>query len=250
MACIHNLFQWNWVQAEAELRKAIELNPNYYLAHQWYSFTLLRVGQPEQAVSEMRLALSIDPLSLQTNLAYEGRLLAARQYQDAVSHALAVIELYPDNVELRKDLAEAYEHTGRLDKARQEFDKFVAGTEAGRSLRTTCKSLNYSQCKQQFVKLEAKTTLDELETKRQKGQYTSPAEYAQAYLQLGEKGKAMHWLELAYEHGCSIMLDLNLPMFDELRSETAFQELVGKVGLPRARKRGTTGLDGRTAPPD
>jgi TolB-like protein/DNA-binding winged helix-turn-helix (wHTH) protein/Tfp pilus assembly protein PilF len=233
MACIHNLFQWNWVQGEAELRTAIELNPNYSLAHQWYSFTLLQVGQPEQAVGEMKLALRSDPLSLRTNLTYEGRLLDARKYQDAISHALAVIELYPDNIVIHRQLAEAYEHTGRLDRARQEFEKFLAGNEAGRSLRTTCQSLNYSQCKQQFIKLEANTELDELKRKRQKGQYASPAEYAQAYLQLGEKRKAMHWLELAYEHGCSTMLSLNSPEFDELRSEIAFQELVAKVGLPR-----------------
>ena len=234
MACIHNLFQWNWVQAEAEFRTAIESNPNYYLAHQWYSFTLIRVGQPEQAIEEMKLALRSDPLSLQTNLAYVARLLDARQYQDAISHASTVIELYPDNIGIHRALAEAYEQTGKPDIARQEFDKFLVGSEAGRSLRTTCQSLNYSQCKQQFIKLEAKAALDELESKRQKGQYVSPAEYAQAYVKLGDKPKAMHWLELAYEHGCSIMLSLNLPEFDDLRSEPAFQQLVAKVGLPRS----------------
>jgi len=234
MACVHNLFQWNWVQAEAELRRAIELNPNYPLAHQWYSFTLIRVGQPEQALSEMKLALRNDPLSLRTNLTYERRLLEARRYNDAIDHALAVIELYPDQIALHWDLAEAYEHIGKLDKAGQELDKFLAVDEAGRSLRTTCQTLSYSQCKQKFIKLEATAALDELERRRRKGQYASPAAYAEAYLQLGDKAKAMHWLELAYQHGCSIMLSLNLPEFDQLRSETGFQELVAKVGLPRA----------------
>jgi TolB-like protein/Tfp pilus assembly protein PilF len=233
MACIHNLFQWNWVQGEAELRKAIELNPNYALAHQWYSFTLVQVGQPEQAVEEMKLALRIDPLSLRTNLSYEGRLLEARHYQGAIGQALAVIELYPDNVLIHRMLAEAYEHAGMLDKATQEFDKFLAGDETGRLLRTTCRSLDYAQCKQQFTKLEANKNLDDLERKRQKGHYASPAEYARAYLQLGEKRKAIRWLELAHEHGCSIMLSLNLPQFDALRSEPAFQALVTKVGLPQ-----------------
>ena len=181
----------------------------------------------------MKLALRNDPISLHTNLAYEGRFLETREYQDAISQALAVLELYPDNVGIHGDLAEAYEHAGQPDKAVQEFDKFLAGTEAGRSLRATCESLSYSQCKQQFNKLEANKALDDLNGKHQKGQYASPAQYAVAYLELGEKRKAIHWLELAYEHGCSVMLSLNLPEFDELRSETAFQELVAKVGLPR-----------------
>jgi TolB-like protein/DNA-binding winged helix-turn-helix (wHTH) protein/Tfp pilus assembly protein PilF len=233
MACIHNLFQWNWAQGESELRTAIALNSNYRLAHQWYSFTLVRVGQPEQAIEQMKLALRSDPLSLQTNLTYEGRLLEARRYQDAIGHALAVIELYPDNLAIHRSLADAYEHTGKPDKARQEFEKYLAGTAAGRSLLTACQSLNYSQCKQQFLKLDAKAVLDELERKRRRGQYASAGEYAEAYLQLGKKREAIKWLELAYQHGCSIMLSLNLPEFDELRSETAFQQLVTKVGLPQ-----------------
>lgn len=234
MACTHNLFEWNWQKGEAELRKAIELNPNYALAHQWLSFMLIRIGQPEQSIEEMKLALRLDPLSLRTNITYEQHLLDAKQYQEAVDHGLTLAKLYPENAGVHELLAKAYEHTGRFDEAGQEFDKFLEGNETGRSLGAACQRLSYPQCKDQVNKIRANKELIELEQKRQKGEYTSPADFAQAYLRLGEKRKAIQWLESAYEDRCTIMLSLALPQFDEIRSEPGFQELEAKVGRLRA----------------
>jgi TolB-like protein/DNA-binding winged helix-turn-helix (wHTH) protein/Tfp pilus assembly protein PilF len=234
MACTRNVFEWNFEQGEAELRKAIELDPSYALAHQWYAWALLRTGQPEQSIDEMSLALRNDPLSLRTNLTYVGHLLGARKYEGAIEQAVQVVELYPENVAIHRLLAEAYEHAGKPDKAKQEFDKFLAGDETARSLSKPSQRLNYLQCKQQFNKIEAEKQLLDLEQKRKKGYYASPADFALAYLRLGNRRQAIRWLESAYEHRCSIVLSLALPQFDELRSEPAFQALTAKVGLPRA----------------
>jgi tetratricopeptide (TPR) repeat protein len=233
MACTRNLFEWNLEQGEAELRKAIDLDPSYALAHQWYAFALLRTGHTEESIDEVSLALRNDPLSLRTNLTYVGHLLEARKYEGAIEQALEVIELYPENVAIHRVLAEAYEHAGKPDKAKQEFDKFLAGDDTGRSLSAPCQRLSYVQCEQQFSKIEAEKQLLDLEQKRKKGYYASPADFALAYLRLGDRRQAIRWLESAYEHRCSIVLSLALPQFDELRSEPAFQALAAKVGLPR-----------------
>jgi tetratricopeptide (TPR) repeat protein len=182
----------------------------------------------------MKLALRLDPLSLRTNITYENHLLEAKRYQEAVDHGLTLAKLYPENAAVHQLLATAYEQTGRLEMAGQEFDKFLAGNETGRSLRAACQRLSYPQCKQQFNKIEANKELIDLEQKHKKGHYTSPADFAQAYLQLGEKRKAIQWLESAYEDRCTIMLSLALPQFDEVRSEPAFQDLEAKVALLRA----------------
>lgn len=231
MACTRNVFEWNLEQGEAELRKASDLDPSYALAHQWYAWTLLRTGQPEESIDEMSLALRNDPLSLRTNLTYVDHLLAVRKYEGAIEQALEVVELFPENVAIHRLLAEAYEHVGKPDKAKLEFDKFLTG---GRSLSAPCQRLSYLQCEQQFSKNEAAKQLLDLEQKRQKGYYASPALFALAYLRLGDRREAIRWLESAYEHRCSIVLSLALPQFDELRSEPAFQALAAKVGLPRA----------------
>src|SRR5262249_33498094 len=144
---------------------AIELNPNYALAHQWLAFTLLRIGQPEQSIEEMNLALRLDPLSSRTNITYEYHLLEAKQYQEAVDHGLTLVKSYPENAAVHGLLATAYEQTGRLDKAGQEFDKFLEGNEKGRSLRAACQRLSYRQCKQQFSKIQANKELIDLEQK-------------------------------------------------------------------------------------
>ncbi len=233
MACTHNLFEWNMEQGEAELRKAIDLDPSYALAHQWYAFVLLRKGQSEESINEMDLALRNDPLSLRTNLFYVGHLLQARKYEGAIKQGSEMVELYPENVAIHRLLAEAYEHAGKPDKAKQEFDKFLGGDERGRSLRASCERLSYLQCKGQFIKIDAQKQLLDLEQKRKNGNYASPADFALAYLRLGDRRQATRWLESAYEHRCTIMLSLALPEFDELRSEPGFQVLVAKVGLPR-----------------
>ena len=234
MACTRNLFEWNLEQGEVELRKAIDLDPSYALAHQWYAWALLRTGQPEESINEMSSALRNDPLSLRTNLTYVGHLLQARKYEGAIEQALQVVELYPENVAIHRLLAEAYEHAGKPDKAKQEFDKFLAGDETGRSLSAPCQRLSYLQCEHQFSKIAAEKQLLDLEQKRKKGYYASPADFAQVYLRLEYRQQAIRWLESAYEQRCTIVLDLALPQFDELRSEPAFQALAAKVGLPRA----------------
>jgi len=234
MACTRNLFEWNLEQGEAELRKAIDLNPSYALAHQWYAWVLLRTGRPEESNNEMGLALRNDPLSLRTNLTYVNDLLQARKYEGEIKQALEVVQLYPENVGIHRSLAEGYEHTGKLGKAKEEFDKFLAGGGTGNSPRVTCQRLSFLQCQQKFYKLDSEKWLLDVEQRRKNGYYVSPADYARIYLRLGDKRQAIRWLESAYEHRCTIVLDLTLPEFDELRSEPAFQALVTKVGLPRA----------------
>ena|SRR5215467_16205726 len=182
----------------------------------------------------MNLALKFDPLSLRTNITYESHLLVARRYQEATNHGLTLIKLFPESATVHRLLATAYEQTGRLDQAAQEFEEFLEGNETGRSLRAECRRLGYAQCKQQFTKIEANKALIDLQQKQIKGYYASPARFAEAYLQLGEKRKAIRWLEAAYDDRCSIMLSLALPLFDPVRSQPAFQDLEAKVGLPRA----------------
>src|SRR5262249_44128506 len=156
---------------EAELRKAIDLDPSYALAHQWYAWALLRTGQPEEAIDEIGLALRNDPLSLRTNLTYVGDLLEARKYEGAIEQALEVVELYPENVGIHRQLAEAYEHAGKPDQAKQELDKFLDRDETGRSLSAPCQRLSYLQCEHQFSKIEAGKQLLDLEQKGKKGYY-------------------------------------------------------------------------------
>ena len=56
-------FEWNWPAAEADFRKAIELNPNSAIAHHWYARYLAEIGRSDEALREIEAAEKLDPLS-------------------------------------------------------------------------------------------------------------------------------------------------------------------------------------------
>jgi len=68
LAYVHEHYEWNWTEQDREIAKAMELDTNYELARQWYSYALLQRGNTQQAVVEMRRALALDPVSLRVNL--------------------------------------------------------------------------------------------------------------------------------------------------------------------------------------
>jgi TolB-like protein/tetratricopeptide (TPR) repeat protein len=233
MGCIHNLFEWDWKQAEAEFKKAIELNPNYGLAHQWYSFTLLRIGRNDAAIEEMKRALAVDPTSLRVNMTCAFTMLNARHYREAINQFQAAIELFPQEARLHRGLSEAYEGAGRQHEASQEFENFLSSDSFGREFLRFCQPFDYARCKLRFVGEEAQRELAELERGRKNGDYISPARYASVYLRLGNKTKAIHWLQEAYKQHSSYLLIFRAPEFDILRLEPEFQELVAQVELPQ-----------------
>src|SRR6266540_3742401 len=74
------LYDYDLVGAERELKRAIELNPNAAIPHQYYAFCLATLGRFDEAVSESKRALELDPLSLFINRSAGTVLYCARQY--------------------------------------------------------------------------------------------------------------------------------------------------------------------------
>src|SRR5262249_56074133 len=73
-------YTWDWSGAEKEFQRAIALNANHAIAHQWYGYGLWRTGRFEESIAEHRRALELDPLSLAVNRNLGLALLIARQY--------------------------------------------------------------------------------------------------------------------------------------------------------------------------
>jgi TolB-like protein/DNA-binding winged helix-turn-helix (wHTH) protein/Tfp pilus assembly protein PilF len=234
LACVHNLFEWNWEEGQNELRKAAELNPSYGLPHQWYSFILVRIGQTEQSIQQMKITLDLDPVSLRVNLSFGERLMEGRRYREAIRQYLRVVELYPDDISSHATLSYAYESVGNFEEAAKEFENFLTLDETGRAFLPTFKRLGYHDGKRKFIVAKAKQDLIDLNRKRVRGDYVPAVEFTQAYLQMGDKEKAMYFLEAAFEEHSSRMLDLGLPEYDALRPDPRFQKLIVRIGLPQA----------------
>jgi TolB-like protein/DNA-binding winged helix-turn-helix (wHTH) protein len=233
MGCIRFLFEWDLYASLRELQKAIETNPSYELAHQWSAYQLLRGGRPQAAVEEMKRALAVDPLSLRVNMTYAGHMMDARQYSDAIHQYTVVLDLFPTESSSRRQLAAAYDGAGDTARAGQELEKFLSADELGRAFLKSCQPFEYRRCQALFAAEEAKRDLASLELRQKKGEYVSPASFADAYLRLGDKKKAIQWLGAACDERSAYPLSVALPQFDSLRSEPGFQALVTRVGLPQ-----------------
>jgi len=109
LAFLHLSRDWDYLNAERKFKQAIELDPNYATACQFYGVYLLAVGQTEAGVAETRRALEIDPLSIQNNSQLGRALYFARRYDEAIAQCLKTLELDSNSAAAHVYLGQAYE---------------------------------------------------------------------------------------------------------------------------------------------
>ncbi|MGI8732367.1 MAG: protein kinase domain-containing protein [Pyrinomonadaceae bacterium] len=218
----------DWAGAEREFKRAIELNPNYSVAHHWYAIYLSVIGRQPEALAEIRRAHELDPLSLSIN-AWVGRILAlGGQPDEALEHLHKTLELDPNFVLAHLRLGFVYEEKGMYEDAISEF-RLVLKLSGGKSLGIAALARAYALAGK---RAEAQKNLAELLQLSQQ-RYVSPASIAIVYVALGDKDQAFVWLEKANE-----IRDLNVvrlkydPRFTSLRSDPRFDDLVRRIGIP------------------
>jgi TolB-like protein/DNA-binding winged helix-turn-helix (wHTH) protein/tetratricopeptide (TPR) repeat protein len=217
-------FDWDWESAETEYKRAIELNPGYATAHQWYSWHLSEMGRSDEAIAEMRKAETIDPLSLIISAEMAEILLVAHRNDEAIEQSRKAIALDANFAIAHLELGLALMQKQNYAEAIEELQKAI--TLSGNS--TTCTSnLAYAYAVS-GKKSEASILLKDL---KNRSRQNAPA-IALVHVGLGETDQAMIWLEKAYaEHfNPSILLR---PTFDPLRPDAHFQNLMQRIGLPR-----------------
>jgi DNA-binding winged helix-turn-helix (wHTH) protein/TolB-like protein/Tfp pilus assembly protein PilF len=226
---IHN---WNWPVAETEFNKAIELNPGYATAHQWYATMLAIVGRNEEAKAEMRRALEIDPLSYNF-LADLGQILYFNhEYELAKEYCRKALEIYPGFGYAHLYLSDIYLLTHEDDAAVQESltgmgNLAVTGTESagGRAAR------DYASAAKLALSAGLKEYLERIVNVPPTDSNTYYG-HARAYALLGEKERAIDSLEKAFEARAFLMPWVKAnPIFDNLREEPRYQNLLRKMRL-------------------
>lgn len=217
-------FDWDWESAETEYKRAIELNPGYATAHQWYAWHLSEVGRRDEAIVEMRKAEALDPLSLIISAEMAEILLVAHRNEEAIEQSRKTIAMDENFPIARLELGLALMQKQMYTEAIEQLQKAIA--LSGNS--TTCTSnLAYAYAAS-GKKSEALKLLTKLKSESREN---APA-IALVHVGLGENDQAMTWLEKAYaEHfNPSILLR---PTFDPLRQDAHFQNLMQRIGLPR-----------------
>jgi TolB-like protein/DNA-binding winged helix-turn-helix (wHTH) protein/Tfp pilus assembly protein PilF len=218
-------FDWDWVSAEKEFRRAIELTPGYATAHHWYAWHLSLMRRHGEAIAEMRKARSLDPLSLIINADLAEILLIAHFDAESAQPSRKTIDMDPDFALAHNQLAEAYLHKQRRDDAITEFRRAVQ-LSAGSPICTANLARAYASAGRNA---EAAQLLTDLKT-RSSPAYSNAAEIAMVYAALGENAQAMTWLERGYRERFNPGVLLR-PGFDSLRADPRFRDLVHRVGL-------------------
>ena len=219
-------YDWDWATSEREHRRAIELNPNYPTAHHWYAEYLAAVGRFDEAVTEINRAHELDPLSLILNTDMGKVLYFAGHDDKAIEQLHKTLEMDPAFVQARIWLGLAYEAKGLHDQAIGELDK--------------TKGSDYQSWGQAFLGFvyatkgndaEARDVLNELK-QASKQRDIDPMAMTAVYIGLGEKDLAFAWLEKEYEVRSTGLTSLKVhPVYDSLRSDPRFADLMRRVGL-------------------
>lgn len=220
-----DLYDWNWDSAEAEFKRAIELNPGYATAHHWYSWHLAVLGRKDEAIAEMRKAANLDPLSLIISADLAEVLLVGRQNEQSIQQSLSTIALDPAFAVAHYQLGQAYVQNQMYSDAMVEFQKAIALSGAN---TTFSSNLAYVYALAGRKAEAVKILTDQMNRER----VSNSAQIALIYVGLGKNDEAMTWLERAYEERFNPSI-LARPSFDPLRSDKRFQDLMHRIGLNR-----------------
>jgi len=229
LGAVNLFYDWDWSGAEREFKRAVEINQSYSDAHQMYSYYLSAMGRFDEALYEMRRAQELDPLSL-VKIAGIGEILYyRRQYDQALEQYQKALEMDPNSGFTHWLIGNVYVRKGRYVEAIAEYQKSIP--LSGNSPDEPA-SLGYAYGLS-GKRREAHQVIDELK-KRSERSYIPPTLIAIIYTGLGEKDQAFAWLDKAYNERDGILVLLKVePMFDSLRSDPRFADLLRRVGLPQ-----------------
>ena len=220
------VYDWDWDGAEREFKKALELNPKYAPAYQWYASCLAILGRHDEAVVAAAKAKELDPLSLIVN-AHLGRMFYyAGRYDEAVEQFQKILAHDPKFFVARRYLGQAYEEMARPDEAIRELSQAV-NLSGGVMVKGELGHAYAAAGK----KDEARRILAELQAAS--SQQGRSFLIAVIYAGLDEQDRAFEYLEKAYQEKAERMAYLKVdPRLKNLHHDPRFARLLQRIGLP------------------
>jgi DNA-binding winged helix-turn-helix (wHTH) protein/TolB-like protein len=221
-------YDWDWAGAEKDFRRALDLNPGYAGAHQWYAvFSLVIAERFEDAIAEAKRAQEINPLSLATGVNVTIVNYFARRFDQSIEQSGKILEMDTRFIQAYEFLGRAYEQKGRYEEA-------IAAFQEALKLRS-----DYTNCLGPLGRTyavsgkqdEAQKILDQLKGLSGR-RYVMPYHIATIYTALGDKDQAFAWLQKAYDERDDRLMFLKVdPFWDSLRSDPRYANLVRGIGL-------------------
>lgn len=233
LALVNHHYHWRWAEAEENYRRAIELNPANPAAHLWYSWLLLALNRRQDAFAQieetMRIAQETDPRRLVA--VHATRAFAyyfGREFERAAQECEKALQLDPTHFMLHYILGRSYMRLGNSRKAIEQL-KAASGEPGEIPLVDAALGLAYAVSGQKEQTQKMAEQFKKVFSKR----YIPPTYFGMLYAGLGDRDRAIAWLEKALAERADGLTWLAVePMLDDMRSDPRFQELVKKIGLP------------------
>jgi Tfp pilus assembly protein PilF len=221
-------YDWNYQEAEKELKRAIALNPNYAIAHQWYSELLVCcLNRPQESLVEIKRAVALDPLSMTSNSLLGVTYRRIGKPDEAINQLKKSMELDPDFARVYYALAQTYVQKGMLPEALTEMQTYISKADYGQGYQGDLAYL-YAVLGR---KTEAYQLIDQLK-KLRKTKYIPAIQFASAYAGLGNKDEVFRYLdEAVLNHDIQLAYIKTNVFLKTMHSDPRFNELLRKINL-------------------
>jgi TolB-like protein/DNA-binding winged helix-turn-helix (wHTH) protein/tetratricopeptide (TPR) repeat protein len=227
--------RWEWVGAEEEYRRAIELNPNNVDVHLYYARFLDLLGHLDEGWKELQIAQQLDPNPelMPPNLVLPEALARRGRYDEAVALLLRINEGNRQDGQTHHDLSLCYEQKGMYKEAIEELGRTASlygYPEIEPRLRHAFAISGYRGA--------LNTWAQELEHLQVSKEVYMPAYLGTVYAKLGETNHAFYWLEEAYKFrngaglGTDLITFMKDPALQSVRTDPRYLDLLRRTGLP------------------
>jgi serine/threonine-protein kinase len=221
------IYDWDWPGAEREFHRAIELNPRYSTARQWYAWFLVAMGRFEEALAEGRTAIDLDPASVSIRRSLGWLQYYAGLHEPALETLRRALTMNPTAEETHRLLGLVYLQQGKYDDAAASFKEAIANAQYDVMAYAGLGHVAARRGRD----AEARRILDDLH-QRSRTHYVTPVAFTGLYITLGEIDTAFEWLERAYHDRRGWLAYLNIePLLDPMRADPRFHALVQRMRL-------------------
>jgi tetratricopeptide (TPR) repeat protein len=216
LGVIRMKYEWNWSEAERDFRRAISLDPDYPLAHFWYSQLLALIRRPAEAIKESEIAKALDPFSPLAEMNLGRVLYLTGQYEKAFKHFDKMLESNPDSVNVHYMLGLLCNQKGLLEASIKSFEKVYS---LNPDLGVGPLGFAYARAGRREDAYKMLYKLKEIEKQR----YVSDQEKALIYMGLGDKETAFFYFDKACKERSAPLPFIKVdPLFDGIRSDSRY----------------------------
>jgi DNA-binding winged helix-turn-helix (wHTH) protein/tetratricopeptide (TPR) repeat protein len=231
LAALKMVYYLDWVGAEKEAKRGIDLNPGFDEIHYAYSFLLVVMRRFREAIAEGKRALACNPFSVRISQHLGYALYCARSYDEAIQQYRKALELDPNDASVCEALGDTHERNGEYRTAVEQWTRAMVLAE-DTELVATVGVANTKEAIDKAVHAVAAKRLDRLLRNRERGDYVPAIRFAREHLRAGYQEEALKWLTLACEERnvYSLMIGCD-PLYDPLRTDKRFIKLLQRMKL-------------------